>query len=119
MNSKQHWQDWLVALVGIWLIASYWILGLPVPAGASVTMATWNLMLSGAAALILGIAALAAYRFWEEWVAVALGVWVAASPWILTAASAPEMKWNLVISGLVIVVAAGWNLFEAQSPGMA
>ena len=44
---------------------------------------TWNFVISGAIALILAIAALTAYRMWEEWVDVVLGLWLIASAWVL------------------------------------
>ena len=82
MENRQHWQDWLNGIIGIWLIVSPWVLRFGSTTGPEATM-TWNFVLSGAIALSLAIAALMAYRMWEEWVDVVLGLWLIASPWVL------------------------------------
>ena len=82
MENRQHWQDWLNGIIGIWLIVSPWVLRFGSTTRPESTM-TWNFVLSGGVALILAIAALTAYRMWEEWVDVVLGLWLIASPWVL------------------------------------
>ncbi|SKA39193.1 SPW repeat protein [Consotaella salsifontis] len=111
---RQHWQDWVVALAGVWLIASLWVVTYSLPEGMTTTALTWNFALSGAAALILGAAALFSYRFWEEWVDIVLGVWIVISPWVLQFANSTSATWNAVVCGAVIIVAAGWTLFEER-----
>lgn len=110
--NKQHWQDWLTTLVGAWLIVSPYVLSFALPEGVSQNLVVWNFIVSGLAAVLLGIVALASYRFWEEWANMAVGLWLVVSPWALQFAASPTAKWNAVISGLVIIVAAGWNIAE-------
>ncbi len=45
------------------------------------------------------------YR-WQDGVELVLGVWLAASPWILGFADMPFAMWNAVILGVAIVVYA-------------
>ena len=42
-----------------------------------------DLAITAAAVIILSIAAIIAFSVWEEWVNMALGLWLVASPWIL------------------------------------
>lgn len=119
MENRQHWQDWLNGIVGIWLIVSPWVLRFGMTTGPQSTM-TWNFVVSGAIALVLAIAALSAYRMWEEWVDVILGLWLIASPWVLNFHTIRPALWSAIISGAVIVIAAGWNLIdERQQAGHA
>ena len=113
---KQYWQDWLTAVVGAWLIVSPWILKFPMPEGTSATLVNWNFVLTGVAALVLGGAALASYRLWEEWADVVVGLWLVVSPWVLHFTVSPMAKWNAVIAGLVIIVTAAWTLLEGRQP---
>jgi SPW repeat len=39
---------------------------------------------SGIAVMVASIAALTVFVSWEEWLGLALGLWMAASPWVLT-----------------------------------
>ena len=79
---------------------------------------TWNFVICGAIALVLAVAALTAYRMWEEWVDVVLGLWLIASPWILNFSTVRPALWSAIISGAIIVIAAGWNLIaERQQAG--
>jgi hypothetical protein len=116
---KQHWQDWLTGLVGVWLIVSPYVFAFAVPEGVAPGLVIWNFILSGAAAVILSVAALASYRIWEEWADVLLGLWLVASPWLLQFAASPTARWNAIISGLVIVASAGWTLMDDYQTGGA
>lgn len=127
MQNRQHWQDWLTGIVGVWLIISPWVIGYGMPGGgtsASVTAISaspvaLNFILSGVIALVLSGAALLAYRMWEEWIEAIVGLWLIASPWLLNFTGSRPAFWSAVLSGMVIVVAAVWNLFEEQQAGHA
>lgn len=130
INKQQHWQDWLTGIVGIWLILSPWIVNFTVTAvsttdvaqavtGPSLMVIMWNFILSGAVAVVLAIAAITTYRMWEEWVDVALGIWLVVSPWVLNFAASQYAVWNAVLGGVVIILAAGWNLIEEQQASHA
>jgi len=110
--NKQHWQDWLTTLVGVWLIVSPYVLAFAMPEGVAPDLVVWNFIISGLAAVLLGVAALASYRFWEEWADVIVGLWLVLSPWVLQFAGSPVARWNAVISGLVIIISAGWTLAD-------
>lgn len=128
MENRQHWQDWIMGIVGIWLIASPWVLNFAtVPAGDVTTMAvgagmtglSWNFIISGLVALLVAGSALTAYRQWEEWIGAALGLWLIASPWVIQFTELKTAFWSATASGVVVLIAAAWNLFEEQQAGHA
>ena len=65
---------------------------------------------SGALIVAISIAALIAFADWEQWAALALGLWLIASPWALGFPVAAAMKIHIGV-GLVLVYLAGLELW--------
>lgn len=101
----KHWQDPVNLVLGLWTMASPWVLSY-----AFETTPTRNAVIVGA--LIAGLAFLALYKLmaWEEWLSVALGAWLVASPWVLGFSGLVTAMWNAVIIGVVVAVLALWEL---------
>ncbi|WP_051310637.1 SPW repeat protein [Bradyrhizobium sp. Cp5.3] len=59
---------------------------------------------------ILSLAAIIAYRDWEEWINVLMGVWLIVSPWLLGFAHTRAMHLSIGF-GVVIVLLALLDLF--------
>lgn len=119
---EQHWQDWLIAVVGVWLVISNWFLAYAIPEAAPATTGSviyWNAIGSGVLAIVLGIAALASFRIWEEWADIVLGLWLVASPWALGFASVSTAVWNVALCGAVIILSAVWALYDTREAGHA
>src|SRR4029453_14262622 len=74
----KHWQDWCIWLLGIWLCLSPWIL----PFGLDPT-ATQATVISGLLIIVAEVVTLSAFRAWEEWISVILGIWLIISPWAM------------------------------------
>jgi hypothetical protein len=90
----------IMLLVGLWLIASPWILG-EVPVFQSGVL---SVIISG-----ILIALLAAGNLWApvgsralSWILAALGAWVVAAPFVFGDASNTAWTWSSVISGVVV-----------------
>jgi hypothetical protein len=67
------------------------------------TVATeFNLWASAAAIGAISLTALLAFAWWEEWINVALGLWLIASPWLLGFAHTSAMHFSIGI-GVVVV----------------
>jgi hypothetical protein len=101
----RHWEDWCDWALGIWLCLSPWALRYwqdPV--------ATRNAVIVGFLIILAEVVTLSWYRAWEEWINVALGIFLAASPWLLGVES-PVAKANFVIIGLLV---AGLALYEVR-----
>jgi hypothetical protein len=75
----KSWQDWGLLVLGLWLLASPWVLGFASIADPA-ALAAWIL---GAAVVVLATAAVSTPRAWEEVVAVVLGITLIASPWVV------------------------------------
>lgn len=101
----KHWQDPINLVLGLWMVASPWILGY-----STESSPTGNAVILGV--MVAGLAALALFKVmaWEEWVSVALGVWLAVSPWALGFSGLVAAMWNAVIVGSVVAVLALWAL---------
>jgi hypothetical protein len=69
---------------------------------------------------VLSIAALAAFAVWEEWLNLIAGLALIVSPWLLGFQNSDAMTIDVVIGGLVAVLAAFevWVLHE-RAPQMA
>lgn len=100
-------RDWFNLIIGEALLGSPWLLGYSGDATA-----TWSARIAGILISILAIAALLKYAEWEEWLVLAAGLWVIASPWVLGFAgnSAPRLV-HLGV-GVVVVVVAAWELWD-------
>jgi hypothetical protein len=75
----------------------------------------WNHYATGAAVVLLTAAALGSSRQWEEWLNIALGIWLLVSPWVLGFTSSASLMLNAALAGALIVVFAGWSLMEESA----
>lgn len=103
--STKRWQDQLILLLGLWLIASPWVLGYP-----SDSPPTTNAVVAG-----IIMAALAAFDLYKTYVwAVVLnlvvGAWVTVSPWVIGMLQDRAMMISLIVSGVATVVLGLWEL---------
>jgi hypothetical protein len=56
---------------------------------------------------------LSLFRAWEEWINVILGAWLVICSWLLDI-SYPPAKTNFVIVGLLVLVLAVYEIWEAR-----
>jgi hypothetical protein len=101
----KHWQDAVNAVLGVWLMASPWLLGFQ----ADRTPVS-NAFLVGALLLAAALGAILLPRAWEEWAEGILGLWMIASPWLLGFSGHGVAASSAVVTGLVIVGLAVWTL---------
>lgn len=107
----RHWQDIVTGIVGLWLIAFPFLFD--VVGASSPMLFTLNFLICGIIALLLAATALTAFRSWEEWIGVVLGLWLIASPWLLGFVAAEAARWNALVAGVIIVGLAGWALMDS------
>ncbi|SDF01257.1 SPW repeat-containing protein [Bradyrhizobium brasilense] len=93
-------------VIGLGLFASPWAFGF-----AAESPANWNAWLSGILIAALAVAALAIFAEWQEWMALAAGVWVALSPWVLHFSGTRAVASLHVIAGLLVAAVAAWRLW--------
>ncbi|PMQ14654.1 SPW repeat protein [Janthinobacterium sp. AD80] len=101
----KRWQDQAILLLGLWLVVSPWVFSYPQSSPQMV-----NAFVSGLVIAILAAFDLYKTYFWAVVVNLLVGVWVAASPWILRLAEQRMVMWNELVVGIAVVVLALWEL---------
>ncbi len=99
-----YWQDVLNCLLGIGLFFSPWALGF-----AGERFPAMNAHVIGAVIAVMALAAILAFHEWEEWVSVALGAWLIASPWVMGFSTVQTAMLTHVLIGIAAVVLAIWS----------
>ena len=100
----KRWQDQVILLLGLWLIVSPWAFSYP--EGSPQMM---NAIVSGLVIAVLAAFDLYKTYFWAVVVNLLVGVWVAASPWVLRLADQRVVMWNELLVGIAVVVLALWE----------
>ena len=65
-----------------------------------------QLAVSGAAIAAIAVAAIVAFSDWEEWLNLALGVWLMISPWLFGFMHTKAMHVSILLGAMVAFVAA-------------
>jgi len=104
----KQWTDWATWVLGIWLCLSPWTLlfEFDVPAMR-------NAVLLGALIIFVEVIELSIFRGWEEWINVALGVWLIASTRVL-GIEAPAAKINFVLVGVLVIALAIFEMWQIR-----
>lgn len=117
---SDRWRDWVMLVLAVWLFLSPWILGftgvqlIEGEAVAGLGAAAWNAWILGIVIGALAIWAITSFAEWHDWANGVLGIWLVVAPWILGFAAVSAAVWNHVIVGLVIVLAADWELWDVR-----
>lgn len=107
---KSAWKNILCMLAGMWLLFSPFILQFKLGSGASGDAIVTGVFI-GAVAML----AVAVPRAWEEWVKIALGVWLLISPWLLSFGHQPVARDDIMAIGLLVVVMSSLSLLSRTS----
>lgn len=107
----RQWRDVVNAVLGLWIVASPWVLGF-----AGEQTAAWNAWIVGVIVAVAAVAALVQFHRWEEWVSAALGAWLIVSPWAFGVHAIQALVWNQIGVGLAIAVLAIWTALSDFEP---
>jgi SPW repeat len=107
-----QWRDALNLILGIWLAVSPFALSY-----ADQTVPALNALATGAAIAGAAVAALIAYRIWEEWISAILAAWLIVSPWILDVGGLQTAGWNQVVVGMLVGGLALYSAATARGSG--
>lgn len=77
--------------------------------------AAWNAWIVGAVVALIAVGALVAFREYEEWANLVLGLWSIAAPWLLGFAAVTAAMSAHVIAGIVAAVVAAGNVWSAHN----
>jgi hypothetical protein len=113
-NITSDWQDSLNFLLGLGLFLSPWALGYVTEGGAAL-----NAHIVGVVILVMALAALFAFRVWEEWISAILGAWLIVAPWVLNFSGHPAATRTSVLIGIATLVLAIWSATEHSSGHMS
>ncbi len=105
---NQRWRDWVTALVGVWIFLAPFIMPVLGAGNAGGTIAVDHYTV-GVALVVVALAAMIAYRVWEEWNGLVLGLWLGVSPWLLGFSANTPYIINALIAGAIVVVLTGWE----------
>jgi SPW repeat len=106
---NKHAQDWISLFLAILLFISPWVLGF-----SAEQFAAGNAWISAVVIGALAVGALGAFHEWEEWANLLVGLWVAVAPWILGFAAVTNAVWTHVVLGILVAVAAAWEIWEVR-----
>jgi SPW repeat-containing protein len=105
MFKSLKWEDWSGIALGAWLLVSPWLLG-----HADHYPATINALLVGCVLVFTELLNLDAHENAEEWLDLAAGLWLVASPWVLGFSALTAAALNAMAVGLLTLLFAGLAL---------
>ena len=118
MDAKQNitsdWQDSVNVLLGIGLFISPWALNYAAEINAAL-----NAHIVGAVITLLALAALFAFRVWEEWISAVLGAWLIVAPRVLCFSGHSVATRTSLAIGIAAVVLSLWSANEHTSGHMS
>ncbi|MBI1777669.1 MAG: SPW repeat protein [Proteobacteria bacterium] len=107
-SRPEQWEDWLNLALGIWLSVSPWALQF-----ANDETVTTNAVVVGLGLVLFQNITLTAFRVWEEWVNVVLGVWLVVSPWVLGIVALVPTA-NVAIVGVLVLALALYEIWDIR-----
>ena len=79
--------------------------------------AGWNAIISGAVLTAVSIAAVTKYSEWEEWIDLAIGLWIFLAPWALAfPPDAASTRVHFMVGTIVVLLAAVELWMEHHRP---
>lgn len=105
MFKTLQWEDWAGIAVGAWMLASPWVLGY-----TDHSAATLNALFLATVLIIVELLNLDQHQPAEEWIDIAAGLWLLASPFVLSFASVTVAALNAVAVGALTVLLAALAL---------
>jgi hypothetical protein len=109
-STHMHLEDWLSAGVGCLIIISPWIIG-----GSDLQFAVLNAFVVGLAVASIAGLELSVLQRWEEWIELALGLWLTASPWIFGYNYLSSLTTTHVALGIMVGTLACFELWQDRS----
>ena len=93
------------------LFISPWALGF-----SGDLMAARAAWVGGVVIFLMGVAALAQFAEWEEWVALIVGALVIVAPWVLGFAAIHAAMWSCVVLGIIVVLSSISEIWAVHHP---
>lgn len=110
-NAK--WENWTNLVIGIIFFLTPWLISNNLATDVA-DRVSWNSWVVGAAVAISAGFALQDLKPWEEWVNLALGVWMILSPWIFNYSKESGLLWSSLAFGAIVTALSGISIPIAQ-----
>jgi hypothetical protein len=107
-DRSQQALDAVNIFAGVALALSPWLLGY-----VAESTAMWSAWVAGAIMTLIAAGALFAFRQYEEWANLVVGLWTVAAPWVLGFAGIAAAMWSHVLAGVVVAALAAVGLWFA------
>jgi hypothetical protein len=114
-NVHRTWEDWVGIAIGLLIVISPWMAG-----AVDSQFVVMNAVIVGALVLSLAGMEIVVLRASEEWLELACGFWLTASPFVFGYANSGELRyWHFVLGALVVLLAGvelwqDWNLSDKK-----
>jgi SPW repeat len=105
-SPPKQWEDMVGAALGLWLLASPYVLDYGGMAAAQ------NAVVVGFLLIAAEFVILSFFRVWEEWINVVLGAWLVVSPWVLGTALVATV--NFLIVGVLVLALALYEIWDER-----
>jgi hypothetical protein len=112
MTRLNRWQDLLNAALGVWLVASPWLMNFD-----DGGVAMWNAVIAGVLLAGLAFGAFFVPRAWEDWAQAIVALWLVASPWVLGFSKSEVPMLNALWVGVAVLALASWALLANKAQG--
>lgn len=101
-----RWQDWLCALIGVWLLISPWQMDFVLNQSAK-----GNACGVGAVLIIFNlISACRNVDEGQEFVNIILGLWLILAPFAFSFSAEKNLVLNMTVTGVAVILVAGWQM---------
>jgi len=95
------WEDWTSMLIGVLIVISPWM-----ATAVDSQFVVMNAVIFGALVLSLAQMEILVLRASEEWLELACGLWLTASPFVFGYAGTGELRyWHFILGALVVLLA--------------
>jgi len=105
-----RWPDGANLILAAWLFISPWVLQFAYTGASGGSVAAWDAWVLGVVVFVVALSAMG-QRFakGQEWLNLALGVWIFIAPWVLAFAggNSPAAWDHWIVGVLVFLVSAG------------
>jgi hypothetical protein len=110
-STHMHWEDWLSVCAGCVIVISPGVAGAIDSEFAVINAVVIGILVLSVGGLELGNA----LQRWEEWIELALGLWLAASPWALGYSDLSPFTAMHAALGFFVALLACFELWQDRS----
>ena len=112
---QQHWQDYVVGIIGLYVFLTPWIIPYFFPATEMAGSVEYTHIGLGFLLMVTASASLLDGKTWEEMLNLFIGICMVASPWIAQF-SGSTLTWNIAACGVAVVLLSGTALLGDEYP---